>query len=82
MTTKDELPVEATDEPQIQSPLQEAERAEDAANLSEVLAHDGDPLTLADPGNPLRMPGEMTARPRTAVSGTNDERRLLTGKKS
>jgi hypothetical protein len=66
MTTQKQLPVEATEEPQIQSPDQEADRGRQAAALSAVLQHEGDPLTLADPDNPLRMPGEMTARPRSA----------------
>lgn len=67
MTTREEPPNEATEEPQILSPQQEAERGEAAETLSERLEHEGDPLSLAAADNPLRMPGEMAARARTAA---------------
>ena len=81
MTTREQLPIEATEEPQIQSPAQEAERARKATALSAALEHEGDPLTLADADNPLRMPGEMTARPRSAVPSAFPARPTPSGKK-
>jgi hypothetical protein len=63
MTTRKDLPEEATEEPRIRSPEEDAERAEKRVEASERLTGD-DALDLADPHNPLRIPGELSSKPR------------------
>jgi hypothetical protein len=66
MTTRKQLPEEATEEPRVLTPEEDAERARRAVEESAALEEEGDPLSLADPDNPLRMPGELSSRPRSA----------------
>jgi hypothetical protein len=67
MPTQKPIPEEATVEPRVLTPEEEAERARQAVAISAAEELDGgDPLTVADPDSPVRMPGEMSTRPREA----------------
>jgi hypothetical protein len=63
MTTRNELPEEATQIPTIHSPDEDAERATRRQEQSERMYTAKEALHMADPHNPLRMPGEMSSRP-------------------
>jgi hypothetical protein len=64
MPTKKQLAEEATVEPRVLNPDEEAERAHKAVEISAAQEREGDPLSVAD--SPVRMPGEMSTRPREA----------------
>jgi hypothetical protein len=64
MTTRKDLPEEATEEPRIVSPEEDAERAQRRLEASGELFHADEALELADPKNPLRIPGELSSKPR------------------
>ena len=65
MPSKKQLPEEATEEPRVLKPEEEAERARRAVELSAAQEIEGgDPLSVADADSPVRMPGELSTRPR------------------
>jgi hypothetical protein len=67
MPTKQPIPEEATVEPRVLTPEEDAERARQAVEISAADELDGgDPLTVADTDSPVRMPGELSTRPREA----------------
>jgi hypothetical protein len=61
MTTRKELPHQATQIPDIRSPEEDAERAARRQEQELTSAEEG--RHLADADNPLRMPGELEPRP-------------------
>jgi hypothetical protein len=64
-TRKQQLPEEATVEPRVLTPEEDAERALRAVEISAAEELEGeDPLSVADPDSPVRMPGELSTRPR------------------
>jgi hypothetical protein len=63
MPTQKPIPEEATVEPRVLTPEEEAERARQAVEISAAEELDGDPLSVADADSPVRMPGEMSTRP-------------------
>ena len=63
MTSTKDLPQEATEEAVTVSPEQDAERAARRVEASEELTGD-DAMNLADPDSPLRIPGELSLKPR------------------
>jgi hypothetical protein len=64
MTKRSDLPEEARREPRILSPKELADRATRALEQTDALEAAGEDPSLADSDNPLRMPGELSARPR------------------
>jgi hypothetical protein len=64
MTTQKDLPEEATEEPHIESPEEEGARGLRRVEATAALEGTADELSFADPHNPLRMPGELSSRPR------------------
>ena len=67
MTTRKDFPEEATEEPRILSPEEDARRAERRAEVSETLEGADEVASLADPDSPLRIPGELSPKPREQV---------------
>jgi hypothetical protein len=74
MTTRKDLPEEATEEPRILSPDELAERStrrlEQGADL--YTAEEG--RHLGDPGNPLRIPGELSSKPQEEPTDQRPQR--------
>jgi hypothetical protein len=63
MTTRKDLPEEATEEPTIRSTEEDAERAVRRQEEGERLHTAKEGRQLGDPHSPLRMPGELSSRP-------------------
>ena len=63
MTSTKDLPEQASEEPVTVTPEQDAERAARRVEASEDLTGD-DAMNLADPRSPLRVPGELSSKPR------------------
>jgi hypothetical protein len=63
MTTKAQLPEEATEEPQILSPAELADRTIARQEDSDENRDPGDAMNLANPESPRRIPGEPSAKP-------------------
>jgi hypothetical protein len=63
MTTRKDLPEEATEEPRIRSTAEEAERAAKRQEVGEHLETAEEARHLGDPDNPLRIPGELSSKP-------------------
>jgi hypothetical protein len=63
MTTRKDLPEEATEEPRIRSTQEEAERAARREEEGEHLVTAKEGRRLGDPHNPLRIPGELSSKP-------------------
>jgi hypothetical protein len=64
MTTKEQLPEEATEEPRTLSPEEDTERAARRVERSASLESADEAASLSDPDNPLRIPGELSSKPR------------------
>jgi hypothetical protein len=63
MTTRKDLPEEATEEPRIRSPEEDAERAARRQEAGDSIVTAKEARHLGDPDNPLRIPGELSSRP-------------------
>jgi hypothetical protein len=63
-TRREDLPEEATEEPRILSPQEDAGRATRRLEASEDLENADEATSLAAPDNPLRIPGELSQKPR------------------
>jgi hypothetical protein len=63
MTTRKDLPEEATEEPRILSPDQLADRSTRRLEKSARLYTAREARHLGDPDNPLRIPGELSSKP-------------------
>jgi hypothetical protein len=61
---RDAAPEEATEEPEILSPEEYADRATRRVEASEDAEEGDEALALADADNPLRTPGELSTQPR------------------
>jgi hypothetical protein len=68
MTTRKDLPEEATEEPRIRSPEEDAERAARRQDEDDKLHTAKEARHLGDPDNPLRIPGELSSRPQEESS--------------
>jgi hypothetical protein len=68
MTTRKDLPEEATEEPRIRSTEEEAERAAKRQDESDKIYTAKEARHLGDPDNPLRIPGELSSRPQEEAS--------------
>ena len=64
MTTAKDLPEQATEEPRILSPDEDAERASARVERSKDITDADGGAELADPDSPLRIPGEPSSKPR------------------
>lgn len=64
MTTAKDLPEEATEEPRIRSPEEDAQRALERVERADQLTDADVAMELADPDSPLRIPGELSPKPR------------------
>jgi hypothetical protein len=76
-TRREDLPEEATEEPTIRSPEEDAERATRRLEASEELQGADEATSLAARDNPLRTPGELSQKPREQAQR---ERRSARGK--
>jgi hypothetical protein len=63
MTKRKDLPEEATEEPKIRSPQEDAERAFQRQEVGDQVQTAEEGRQLGDPHNPLRIPGELSSRP-------------------
>jgi hypothetical protein len=63
MTNTKDLPEEASEEPRIRSPEEDAERALERLDRSQELTDADEAMKLADPDSPLRIPGELSSKP-------------------
>jgi hypothetical protein len=63
MTTRKDLPEEATEEPRIRSTEEEAERAARRQDEGDHITSAKEARHLGDPDNPLRIPGELSSKP-------------------
>jgi hypothetical protein len=64
MTRREQLPEEATEEPRILSPEEQGARALKRLELAGDIRDPDRALSLGDPDSPLRMPGELSPKPR------------------
>jgi hypothetical protein len=64
MTTRKDLPEQAQEEPPIRSPEELAELAAKRVEKFDEMQTADEELSLADPGSPLRVPGELSSKPR------------------
>ena len=64
MTTTKDLPEEAQQEPRTLSPDEDTERALKRLEVSSDLEGADEALSLADADSPLRIPGELSSKPR------------------
>jgi hypothetical protein len=58
-----DLPEEASEEPEILSPEEDAERAHRRMETAESMDQADEARSLGDPDSPLRIPGELSPKP-------------------